>query len=118
MAIPCDGNLECRDGRDENCEEDKLILVIITAVLFLMTIFIYIYLVFVKIPLWKNSVFKDFDAQIIDSESRTFDCSNMKGINLAKLKVFIPIFSMSSQDICKSSFRIMHRKNNVLRQWL
>ena len=35
MAVPCDGILECRDGSDENCGEDKMILVIAVAVLFL-----------------------------------------------------------------------------------
>ena len=94
MAIPCDGILECRDGRDENCEEDKWILAIAISVLFLSTICIYLYLVFVRLPFWKNSVFRDFDAENIDSESSPFDCSNMKGNKLVKLKVFITnIFS-------------------------
>ena len=87
MAIPCDGILECRDGRDENCEEDKIILVISVALLFLTTICIYLYLVFVRLPIWKNSVFQDFDDGNIDS--RLFDCSGMKGNKLAKFKVII-----------------------------
>ena len=87
MAVPCDGIVECRDGRDEICEEDKMILVIAVAVLFLTTICIYLYLVFVRLPIWKNSVFRDFDAGIIDSESKTFDYNGMKGDKLAKLKV-------------------------------
>ena len=89
MAIPCDGIIECRDGRDENCENDKWILYIVTAVLFLTTICIYFYLAFVRLPFWKNSVFRDFDDRNIDSESRPFDCSGMKGNKLAKLKVTI-----------------------------
>ena len=91
MAVPCDGIIECRDGIDENCDGDKLILVIVTAVLFLTTLCIYLYLVFVRLPFWKNSIFWDFDAGNIDSESRPFVCSVIKGNELAKLKVLIEI---------------------------
>ena len=87
MAIPCDGIVECRNGSDENCAEDKKILVVAVAVLFLTTICIYLYLVFVRLPIWKNSVFQDFDDGNIDS--RLFDCSGMKGNKLAKFKVII-----------------------------
>ena len=89
MAIPCDGIVECRDGRDENCNDDKLILYLVTAVLFLTTICIYLYLVFVRLPLWKYSVFRDFDYGNIDPKSKAYDCSGMKGNKLAKLKVII-----------------------------
>ena len=89
MAIPCDGIVECRDGRDENCEEDKIILVIAVAVLFLTTICIYIYLVFVRFPIWKDSVFWEFHEGSIDSKTQSHDCSELKGNTLAKLKVFI-----------------------------
>ena len=89
MATPCDGIVECRDGSDENCGEDKWILVIVTAMLFLTTICIYLYLVCVMLPFWKDSVFRDFDHGNIDSELRPFDCSGMKGNSLAKSKVLI-----------------------------
>ena len=89
MAVPCDGIVECRDGRDENCEEDKIILVISIAILFLTTICIYLHLVFIRLPFWKNSVFRDFDtAGNINSESRPFDFTGMKGNKLVKLKVW------------------------------
>lgn len=87
MAIPCDGIIECRDGRDENCEEDKWILVIATTLLLLITICIYLYLVFVRLPIWKTSVFLDFGDGNIDSKSDDF--TRVKGDKLAKLKVII-----------------------------
>ena len=87
MAIPCDGIIECRDRSDENCEEDKFILVISVAVLFLTTICIYLYLVFVRLPFWKKSIFHNFGDGNINSMLKPFDCSGMKGNKLAKLKV-------------------------------
>ena len=87
MAIPCDGIVECRDGGDENCDEDKLILVISVGVLFLTTICIYLYLVLVRLPFWKRSVFREFEVDDISSKSKPSDCSAMKGNRLAKLKV-------------------------------
>ena len=87
MAIPCNGILECRDGRDENCEEDKMILVIAVAILFLTTICIYLYLVFVRLPFWKHSVLQDFIDVGIDFKTQSPDWSELKGNTLAKLKV-------------------------------
>ena len=89
FAIPCDGIVECRDGRDENCEEDKLILVISVALLFLTTFCMYHYLVFVSLPNWKNSVFRDFKNEGIDFKTQVHDCSELKGNSLAKIKVLI-----------------------------
>ena len=74
-------------GSDEKCEEDKLILVISIALLFLTTICIYLYLIFVRLPLWKSSIFWDLDDESIGSKSPASDYSEMKGNRLAKLKV-------------------------------
>ena len=98
MATPCDGIVECRDGQDEDCEDDKLIFIISVALLFLTTTCIYLYIVFVRLPLWKKSIFRDFDDGNMDSESRRFDCSGLKGNKLAKFKVIIT----KSVSLCNS----------------
>ena len=85
MATPCNGIIECRDGSDEYCDEDKLILIIIVSVLCLTTICIYFYLIFLKLPQWKKTIFRDFNEKHPNNES--FDFTNAKGNELAKLKV-------------------------------
>ena len=107
MAIPCDGILECRDGKDENCKEDKWILIISIVVLLLTTIGIYLYFVCVRLPIWKNSVFRDFDGENIDSESRPFASRGMKGNRLAKLKVWISKHIFSDISSCAIIFYLM-----------
>ena len=120
MAIPCDGILECRDGRDENCEDDKMILVISVALLCLTTVCIYLYLVLIRLPIWKDSVFKNFDTGNIDLEPRPFICSNVKGNKLAKLKVSTTghISQSYNKMFVYSPFRMMRHKSNVLRHWV
>ena len=83
MATPCDGIQECRDGRDEiYCQDDKAILVIVLSVLILVTFFIYLYLIWIKIP---DSV-HDFQSVTVEEWS-SMDYLNLKGDDLANLKV-------------------------------
>ena len=87
MAIPCNGILECRDRSDEDCEEDKWILATIIASVFLITVCIYFFLIFERLTKWKKSVIKDFHGGIPNHEWSFSRCSEMKGNDLAKLKV-------------------------------
>ena len=89
MAIPCDGIVECLDGRDENCDNDKLILIIATSLLFLTTIGVYVYLILIKLPFWNDSVLRFSDDGNIQSKLWPSDCSEMKGNTLANLKVLL-----------------------------
>ena len=90
MATPCDGIQECRDGRDEiYCQDDKAILVIVLSVLILVTFFIYLYLIWIKIP---DSV-HDFQSVTVEEWS-SMDCFNLKGDDLVKLKVNTSIYNL------------------------
>ena len=88
MATPCDGIMECRDGIDENFEEDKWILAATIFGVLLATMCIYLYLVLVRLPLWKKSVLMDFDDGDDNIQLWHSDCSKLTGNTLAKLKVF------------------------------
>ena len=118
MATPCDGIVECRDGSDENCGEDRWILLITTTLLLLATICIYLHIVFIRLPNWKNSVFRDFDVATICSESQPSNFKEMKGNALAKLKVFHCIFySIEPLRNMFLFFRMTRHKSNALKPW-
>ena len=86
MATPCDGIRECRDGRDEECEDDKLILIFVISVLVATTLIIHQYLLWIKIPRWRKSVLRDFKADFVDERNPT-NYIDFRGNDLANLKV-------------------------------
>ena len=81
-AIPCDGVKECRGGSDEECEEDKLIVLGVVVVLFILTNVIYHYLKWCHLPM------RDKVIQLATCNPIT-DYSHFIGDDLAKLKVRI-----------------------------
>ena len=88
MAVPCNGIVECRNASDElNCEDDKLILVSATSLLFLVTICVNLYLIFVRLPQWKNSMLKDFENYHVNQVIEPSMCTELKGDDLANYKV-------------------------------
>ena len=79
-ATPCDGIYECRDGSDEQCEEDKLVYIGILAGLVALTNIVYHYLKWYQLG-WNSQIICDVP---IGGE-RNF--SYLMGDDLAELKV-------------------------------
>ena len=80
MATPCDGVKECRNGSDERCEEDKMILIGIVAGLVILTGGVYHYLKWYHLG-WKDKIINE------PSGNQRGTCSTLMGDDLAKLKV-------------------------------
>ena len=99
MATPCDGILECRNGIDENCDEDKWVLVTILSILLLTTIFIYLYLICKMLPKWKKTMFRNFDGNSSTQEKKISGCNEMRGNDLARIKVCFQMINILPYNI-------------------
>ena len=81
-ATPCDGNVECRNGEDENCElKPPGIFHIITSCLVTIIFCIWIY----RYRMLIQSI--TINQMIINSDLDPEVCKKYKGIDLLKLKV-------------------------------
>ena len=86
MATPCNDIRECRDGSDEECEDDKMVLIFLVSGLVTMTLIIYQYLLWIKIPQWKKYFLRDSKANAYDGKN-PINCIDFRGNDLANLKV-------------------------------
>ena len=92
MAIPCNGIQECRNGEDENnCKENQKVFQIIIASLMVITQAVYLYIRIVKKQKWKKTNLKSFGKGFQDNY-KPGECGDLKGDDLAKLKVIIRVF--------------------------
>ena len=88
-AIPCNGIKECRDGEDEdNCEEKRIYFQIIIASLMVITQTVYLYIRIVKKQKWKQKNLDSF-GKVFQDNYKLGECGDLKGDDLAKLKVII-----------------------------
>ena len=91
-AIPCDGKKECRNGEDENCKIPELIFWLMLTFTFVITFIIY---TMMKCSLKKNNlneemdIFDTEDSTDLDEKWKHLNCKQLKGDNLAKMKVLI-----------------------------
>ena len=86
-AIPCNGGIpECRDGSDEDCEDDITTLVIVFVFLVLITFCIYFYLKWKIIIEWAEN-YSMSNASLNGELSVNGSCVTHLGDDLANLKV-------------------------------
>ena len=91
-AIPCNGIKECRDGEDEdNCEEKQIYFQIIIASLMVITQTVYLFIRIVKKRKWKQNCLDSFRIRFEDN-FKLGECGDLKGDDLANLKVMIEAF--------------------------
>ena len=89
-AVPCNGIKECRNGEDEDCNEDQPIFRIIIASLIIITQSVYLYLRLVKIHKWKENCLNSLGKGFQDNY-KLGECHDLKGDDIAKLKVNLVI---------------------------
>ena len=94
MATPCDGIKECRDGIDEQCGENKLVLYGIVGGLVMLTGFVYHILKWYILN-WENKLITNQTYDDLGS------CCNLMGDELAELKV-----SLSKNKYFKTSSKV------------